>query len=143
MTAVSNDDRTTSTADASLGELVATATRDLSTLMRQEVELAKLEIKRDVVAAGKGAGGLGAAGFAGMLGLIFLSIAAAYALGRVVPLGTGFLLVGVVYLLLAAVAGLIGLKNLKKMGPPTKTIETLKDDAAWVKHPTVAPTRRT
>lgn len=143
MTAVSTgDDRSRTTADASLGELVATATRDLSSLMRSELELAKLEIKRDVVAAGKGAGGLGAAGFTGVLGLIFLSIAAAYALGRVVPLGTGFLIVGVLYLLVAAVAGLVGLKSFKKMSPPTRTIETLKDDAAWAKHPTVAPTRR-
>ncbi|MDT7546529.1 MAG: hypothetical protein QOE99_2639 [Actinomycetota bacterium] len=136
-----SEDRTT--ADSSLGELVATATRDLSSLMRQEVELAKVEIKRDVVAAGKGAGGLGAAGFAAVLGLVFLSIAAAFALGRVVPLGTGFLLVGVAYLLVAGLAALIGLKSFKKMGPPAKTIETLKDDAAWAKHPTVAPTRRT
>ena len=129
--------------DPSLGDLVATATKDLSSLMRQELELAKVEIKRDVVAAGKGAGGLGAAGFAGMLGLIFLSIAAAYALGRVVPLGAGFLIVGVAYLLLAGLAALVGLKSFKKMKPPAKTIETLKDDAAWAKHPTVAPTRRT
>jgi len=137
------EDRSTTTDDASLGELVATATRDLSSLMRQELELAKVEIKRDVVAAGKGAGGLGAAGFAGLLGLIFLSIAAAYALGRVVPLGAGFVIVGAVYLLVAAVAGLVGLKSFKRIGPPTKTIETLKDDAAWAKHPTVTPTRRT
>ncbi|MDT7550945.1 MAG: hypothetical protein QOE84_3339 [Actinomycetota bacterium] len=143
MTAVATSEDRTSTADSSLGELVATATRDLSSLMRQEVELAKVEIKRDVVAAGKGAGGLGAAGFAAVLGLVFLSIAAAFALGRVVPLGTGFLLVGVAYLLVAGLAALIGLKSFKKMGPPAKTIETLKDDAAWAKHPTVAPTRRT
>jgi hypothetical protein len=136
-----SEDRTT--ADSSLGELVATATRDLSSLMRQEVELAKVEIKRDVVAAGKGAGGLGAAGFAAGLGLLFLSIAAAFALGRVVPLGPGFLLGGVAYLLVAGLAALIGLKSFKKMAPPAKTIETLKDDAAWAKHPTVAPTRRT
>jgi hypothetical protein len=143
VTAVATSEDRTSTADSSLGELVATATRDLSSLMRQEVELAKVEIKRDVVAAGKGAGGLGAAGFAAVLGLVFLSIAAAFALGRVVPLGTGFLLVGVAYLLVAGLAALIGLKSFKKMGPPAKTIETLKDDAAWAKHPTVAPTRRT
>jgi hypothetical protein len=136
-----SNDRPT-TADASLGELVATATRDLSSLIRQEVELAKVEIKRDAIAAGKGAGGLGAAGFAAVLGLVFLSIAAAYALGEVVPLGAGFLIVGGVYLLVAAVAGLVGVKSFKKMGPPAKTIETLKDDAAWAKHPTVAPTRR-
>lgn len=133
----------TQTADRSLGELVSSATRDLSSLLRQEVALAKVEIKRDVVAAGKGAGGLGAAGFAGLLGLIFLSIAAAYALGRVVPLGAGFLIVGAAYLFVAAIAGLIGLRSLKKMSPPTRTIATLKDDAAWAKHPTVVPTRHT
>lgn len=137
------EDRSTTSADPSLGDLVATATRDLSSLMRQELELAKVEIKRDVVAAGKGAGGLGAAAFSGLLGVIFLSIAAAYALGRVVPLGTGFLIIGVVYLVVAALAGLIGLRSFKKVSPPTRTIETLKDDAAWAKHPTVVPTRRT
>ncbi|MCA1712874.1 MAG: phage holin family protein [Actinobacteria bacterium] len=133
----------TPTSDASLGELVATATRDLSQLMRQEVELAKAEIKRDVAAAGKGAGMFGGAGFSGLFALVFLSIAAAYALGRVVPLGAGFLIVGLVYLLVAAVLGLKGKKSLSGIKAPEKTLETLKDDAAWAKHPTVAPTRRT
>ncbi|MCU1672842.1 MAG: putative integral rane protein [Frankiales bacterium] len=129
--------------DASLGELVATATKDLSQLMRQEVELAKAEIKRDVAAAGKGAGMFGGAGFSGLFALVFLSIAAAYALGRVIPLGAGFLVVGLVYLLVAGVLALKGKKSLSGIGAPEKTIETLKDDAAWAKHPTVAPTRRT
>jgi hypothetical protein len=137
------DERTTTSADVSLGELVATATRDLSSLVRQEVALARVEIKRDVVAAGKGAGMFGGAGFAGVLGLVFLSVAAAYALGEVVPLGAGFLIVGAVYLLVAGVLALGGKKNLGRMSPPTRTIETLKDDAAWAKHPTVAPSRRT
>jgi hypothetical protein len=131
-----------STTDASLGELVATATRDLSSLMRQEVELAKVEIKRDVVAAGKGAGMFGGAGFSGLFAMVFLSIAAAYALGRVVPLGAGFLIVGIVYLAVAAVLALKGKKSLGNVKSPEKTIETLKDDAAWAKHPTVAPTRK-
>jgi len=138
-----SEDVRSTTGDPSLGDLVATATRDLSSLVRQEIELAKVEIKRDVVAAGKGAGGLGAAGFAGALGLVFLSIAAAYALGQVVPLGVGFLLVGAGYLLLAGLAALVGVKSLKRIGPPRRTVETLKDDAAWAKHPTTVPTRRT
>lgn len=137
------DERTTTSADVSLGELVATATRDLSSLVRQEVALARVEIKRDVVAAGKGAGMFGGAGFTGVLGLVFLSVAAAYALGEVVPLGAGFLIVGAAYLLVAGVLALGGKKNLGRMSPPTRTIETLKDDAAWAKHPTVAPSRRT
>jgi hypothetical protein len=137
------DNRSTTT-DASLGELVATATRDLSSLMRQEVELAKVEIKRDVVAAGKGAGMFGGAGFAAVFGLLFVSISAAYGIRHLgVPLGCAFFAVGAIYFVAAGVLALKGKKSLTKMSPPTKTIETLKDDAAWAKHPTVSPTRRT
>ncbi len=126
----------------SLGELVASASADLSALVRKEIELAKLELKQEAVSAGKGAGALGAAAFAGVLGLIFLSIALAYAIGKVLPLGVGFLLVGVLYILVAAIAALVGKKSFGKVGPPQKTIETVKDDIAWAKHPTIAPTHR-
>lgn len=123
--------------DASLGELVASATRDLSTLMRKEVELAKLEIKQDVVAAGKGAGMLGGAGFVSLLAVIFLGVAAAYGLaGLGLPLGIGFLLVAVGYLLVAGVLALLGKRNLGKISKPEQTLATLKDDASWAKHPT-------
>ena len=123
-------------AEPSLGELVARATGDISTLLRKEVELAKVELKREAVSAGKGAGALGVAGFCGIVALVFLSIALAYALGEIVPLGTGFLIVGLLYLVAAAVAALIGRKNLKKVGPPERTIETVKDDIAFAKSPT-------
>jgi hypothetical protein len=137
------DDHGTKASEASLGELVATATRDLSSLMRQEVELAKVEIKRDVMAAGKGAGMFGGAGISALFGLLFLSISAAYGIEWLgVPLGCSFFAVGALYLLAAGVLALTGKKSLSKMGPPEKTIETLKDDAAWAKHPTQAPARR-
>jgi hypothetical protein len=132
------------TADASLGELVANATRDLSSLIHQEVELAKVEIKRDVAAAGKGAGMFGGAGFAGVFALLFLSVSAAYGIEWLgVPLGCSFFAVGVIYLVIAGALAMSGKKSLTKVGPPEKTIETLKDDATWAKHPTVAPSRRT
>lgn len=135
-------DQTTLTAgrapDRSLGELVQLATRDLSLLVSQEIALAKAEIKRDVTAAGKGAGLLGGAGFTGVLALLFLSIALAFAIGRPTSLGVGFLVVGVLYLVAAVVLGLTGKKQISRVGPPERTIATLKDDAAWVKHPTRA-----
>ncbi len=131
--------------DRSLGELIATATADLSTLMRKELELAKVEIKREVVNAGKGAGAFGAAGIAALLGLIFLSIALAYGFSKLYGdhVGLGFLTVGVLYVIAAGLAALIGKKSISKVGPPERTIETLKDDVAFAKHPTSAPTRRT
>ncbi len=129
------------TLDPSLGELVSSATRDLSTLMRKEVELAKLEIKRDVVAAGKGAGMFGGAGFTVLLAVIFLGIAAAYGLaGLGLALGWGFLIVAGGYLLIAGALALLGKRSLGKVGPPEHTIATLKDDASWAKHPINPPT---
>ena len=109
----------TRTTDASLGELVANATRDLSTLVHQEVELAKVEIKRDVAAAGKGAGMFGGAGFAGVFALLFLSVSAAYGIEWLgVPLGCSFFAVGVIYLAIAGFLALSGKKSLTKVGPP-------------------------
>lgn len=127
------------TDEQSLGELVASATSNLSSLMRQEVELAKVEIKRDVTAAAKGAGMLGGAGVAGLYALGFLSVGLAYALGELVPLGAGFAIVGGLYLLAAAVLALAGKSSVSKVGAPEKTIETVKDDLAWAKHPTRSP----
>ena len=122
--------------ERSLGELVQTATRDLSLLVSQEIALAKMEIKREVTAAGKGAGLFGGAGVTGLLALLFLSIALAFALGRPTTLGVGFLIVGLLYLVIAAVLGLVGKKKISQVGAPERTIATLKDDAAWAKHPT-------
>lgn len=131
--------------DKSLGELVASATADISTLLRKEVELAKVELKAEVKHAGKGAGAFGAAGFTGLLGLLFLSIALAYGFSWLYDdhVGLGFLTVGVLYLVIAGIAALIGKKSIAKVGPPEKTLETVKDDVAFAKHPTTAPTRRT
>jgi hypothetical protein len=124
--------------DKSLGELVATATRDLSLLVHKEVELAKAEIKKDIAAAGKGAGLFGGAGFAGVFALIFLSISAAYGISSLgVPLGCGFFAVGALYLIAAAVLGLSGKKKISQLSPPAeKTVQTVKDDLEWAKHPT-------
>ena len=128
---------TSGASEKSLGELVATATKDLSVLVSQEVALAKAELKKEVAHAGKGAGMLGGAGFLGLFALIFLSIALAYAISWFgIGLGWGFFIVGMLYLVVAAVLALLGKKQLSKVGPPEKTIATVKDDVAWAKHPT-------
>src|SRR3954447_3270108 len=83
--------------ERSLGELVGEVTRDLSTLMRQEVELAKAELRTEASKAGKAGGMLGAAGVAGLLLAIFASLALMFALGEVMPLGWAALIVAVVW----------------------------------------------
>jgi hypothetical protein len=86
----------------------------------------------------------GGAGFTGVFALLFLSISAAYGIRWLgVPLGCSFFAVGLLYLIAAGLLAMTGKKSLQKIGPPEKTIESLKDDAAWAKHPTVTPTRRT
>ena len=71
----------------SLGDLLGEVTRDLSTLIRQEIELAKAELKQSGTRAGKGGGMLAGAGVAGHFVLLFLSIALWYALGELMGLG--------------------------------------------------------
>ena len=123
--------------EKSLGELVAAATKDLSVLVQQEVALAKTEIKKEVAAAGKGAGMFGGAGLTGLFALIFLSISLAYAISWFgIGLGWGFFIVGMLYLIVAGVLALLGKKQISKVGPPEKTIATVKDDVAGANHPT-------
>ena len=71
----------------SVGQLLSDVSRDLSTLMRQEVELAKAEIKTEVAKAGKGAGMLGGAGFAGYMVLLFLSFGLWWGLANAMDTG--------------------------------------------------------
>lgn len=129
------------TDEHSLGELVATATRDLSLLVHKEVELAKAEISEEVKRAGIGAGFLGGAGFVGLFAFVFLSVAAALAIseGADLPFWAGFLCIGGGYGGLAGLLGVLGLGKVVKVRPPQRTIRTVRDDIAWAKHPTVAP----
>ena len=78
----------------SLGEIVGDLTHDMTTLVKQELELAKTELKEEAGKAGKGAGLLGGAGVSGLLALIFLSGALAYLLDSWIPRELAFLIVG-------------------------------------------------
>lgn len=120
--------------DRSLGELLGDATRDLSTLVRKEMELAKVEIKEEVAKAGKAGGMLGGTAIAALMSLLLLSFAAAWGLAEVVPEGVAFLVVGVVYAAVAAFLYFKGRAELQHVNPvPEQTVETLKEDAQWAK----------
>ena len=113
--------------NASLGELLGDVTRDLSTLMRQEVELAKAEAKQSATKAGKGAGMLGGAGVAGHFVLVFLSLALMFALGALMPLGWAAVILAVIWGIIAAVLASIGRKELKQIKGLPQTGETLSE----------------
>jgi hypothetical protein len=124
-------------ASTSVGELIGEISDDLSKLFRQEVALAKAEVKQEAGKAGKAAGMLGGAGFAGYLAVLFLSFAIVYSLGNVIGDGWAALLVAVVWGIIAAVLAASGRKKLKDVDPvPHRTVDTLKEDAKWLKNPT-------
>ncbi len=113
--------------NASLGELLGDVTRDLSTLMRQEVELAKAELKQSATKAGKGGGMLAGAGVAGHFVLVFLSLALMFGLGALMPLGWAAVIVAVIWGIIAAVLASKGRKELKQVQGLPQTGETLSE----------------
>lgn len=120
--------------ERTLGKLVADATDDLSGIIRAEIALAKAEIREDVKRGAVGGGLFGAAGYLVMLASIVLVIAIAYGLvaAGVYP-WLAFLIVAVVLLLLAGLLVLVGRSQVRKVGPPERTIRTTKETIAAVK----------
>nr|WP_018773042.1 phage holin family protein [Arthrobacter sp. 131MFCol6.1] len=111
----------------SLGDLLGEVTRDMSTLMRQEVELAKVELKESATRAGKGTGMLAGAGVAGHFVLLFLSLALWWALGNVMGLGWSGVVVAVIWAVVAAVLAARGRKELNAIKGMPRTAETLQE----------------
>jgi hypothetical protein len=113
-------------ASASTGELFGAVTRDLSTLIRQEIELAKAEAAQSARNAGRGAGMFAGAGVAVHLALVFVSLALWWALGDPVGLGWSGVIVAVLWALVAAVLALRGRTELRHVGGLRRTTDTVK-----------------
>jgi hypothetical protein len=114
-------------ASTSLGDLLGEVTRDLSTLIRQEIELAKAELKQSATRAGTGAGLLGGAGYAGLMVLFFLSVALWWALGYLVGNAWSAVIVAVVWAIVGLVLFLVGRKQLASVKGVPQTVETVKE----------------
>ena len=122
------------TEDRSLSELLSDVTTEIATLFRKEVELAKAETGEQVSRAAKAGGMLGAAAVIGFLDLILFSFAAAWALSEVVPEGVAFLIVGIVFAIVAGILATAGKKRLANVNPvPNQTVQTLKADVQVAK----------
>lgn len=114
-------------ATTSLGDLLAEVTRDVSTLMRQEVELAKAEIRQSATNAGKGAGMFAGAAVAGHLTILFLSIALWWALGYLIGNAWSAVVVAVIWGIVAAILALKGKKEMQAIRGVPDTVDTLKE----------------
>jgi Kef-type K+ transport system membrane component KefB len=122
--------------DPTIGRLVTDASRDISTLISQEIQLAKSELKVSVRAGGTGAALFGIAAFLGLLAIIMLSVAIAYFInwnGQGLALHWAFLIVCGFYLLLAALLAFIGLRKVKQVKAPERAIQQAQATAATFK----------
>ena len=113
----------------SVGELLGDVTSDLSTLLRQEVDLAKAELRESTVHAKAAGGMLAGAGVSANLALTFLSLAAWWGLGDLLDsLGWSALIVGLVWATVAAVLASRGRSRLRRATPAVpQTLDTAKD----------------
>ncbi|GAA5226375.1 phage holin family protein [Paeniglutamicibacter antarcticus] len=115
------------TESSSLGELLGDVTRDMSTLMRQEIDLAKVELKETATRAGKGSAMLAGAGVAGHFVLIFLSLALWWALGTLWGLGWSGVAIAVVWAIIGTVLAVLGRKEIKQAKGLPQTSATLQE----------------
>ncbi len=110
----------------SIGDLLGQVTTDLSDLVRQEIALARAEARESAIRASKAAGMFSGAAVAGHMVLLFLSVAAWWALGNAIGRGWSALVVALVWAVVAAVLALQGKKNVEQVKGLPRTSETLK-----------------
>jgi uncharacterized membrane protein YqjE len=129
--------------DHSIGELVKELATETSTLVRQEIDLAKAEMADRGKRAGKGAGMLAAGAVVALLAFGALTAGLVAALDLTMPTWLAALIVTVVYGAIAAVLVQIGRKQVQEAAPPVpeETIESVKEDVQWAKTRTRSATR--
>ncbi|GAB3032328.1 phage holin family protein [Parafrigoribacterium mesophilum] len=113
-------------ASTSLGDLIGEVSRDFSTLLRQEMELAKAELRQSATRAGKGAGLYGGAGVAGHFAVLFLSIALWWGLGYLIGNAWSAVIVAVIWGIIAAIMYVIGRREMSAVKGMPQTVETVK-----------------
>jgi uncharacterized membrane protein YqjE len=126
-----------------IGELLKQLAGEISTLVHQELELAKAEVREKSGKAGPALGMIGAAGGVALLALGALTAFLILALDGAMPNWLAALVVAVVYAAGAAVLYLRGKERVEGVGSlaPRLTIETVKEDVQWAKHPTASAKR--
>ena len=125
---------TPSASDPTIGRLVTDASRDISTLISKEIQLAKTELKVSIKAGGIGAGLFAAAGFIAVLAIIMLSVSIAYFIHWAgLGLHWSFLIVFGFYLLVAGLLVFVGIKKVKQVKAPEKAMAQGKQIPAALK----------
>jgi uncharacterized membrane protein YqjE len=132
-----SDGRDTATqpkrSDATLGELFSEMTSEVSTLFRQEVELAKVEVRQDANRAARAGSMMAGAAVTAWLAVLMASLALAWVLDQGINRALAFLIVGVLWAFIAAVLLAAGRKRMQDLHGLPETRETIKEDVEWAK----------
>jgi uncharacterized membrane protein YqjE len=138
--APSNGPQTADLRERPVAELLKQLADETTTLVRQELDLAKAEMREKAGKAGAGAGMWGAGGVIALLGLGSLTAFLILALDGVMPNWLAALNVGIAYAAIAGFLYLRGKQRVEEAGSPVpeQTVETLKEDVQWAKHPTTS-----
>lgn len=136
----SSDPRADELHERPVGELLKQLANETTTLVRQELELAKAEMRDKAGKAGLGFGMWGAAGVTALLAAGALTAFLILALDGAMPNWLAALIVGLVYAAIAGVLYLLGKRRVQEAGSPVpeQTIETVKEDVQWARHPTTS-----
>jgi F0F1-type ATP synthase assembly protein I len=119
--------------EKSLGELFGDLGSDLGTLVRKEIDLAKTETRQEVRRATQAGASFATAAIAALLVLWFASAALAWLLDQWINRAVAFLIVAVIWAVVAAVAISAGRRRAKEIEPMPQTVESLKEDMEWAK----------
>jgi hypothetical protein len=120
--------------DKSLGDLFGDLSAEFTQLVRTQVELARTEVKHETDKLKVAGGAFGAAAVAGWMALLLLSFAAAWGLSEAMPEGVAFLVVGLVYAVVAAVLFVSARNRMKDINlVPQDTVEDVKEDVQWAR----------
>jgi uncharacterized membrane protein YqjE len=132
---MSNDRQQDQLREQSIGELLKQLSQETTTLVRQELDLAKAEMAQKGKQAGLGAGMFGGAGVSSLLALGALSAAAIAGLDNAMPLWLAALIVALVWLAVAAALAVLGKTRVQEAAPPVpeQTRESVKEDLEWAK----------
>lgn len=135
-----SDVDTNASGDASIGQLVSNASSQISALVRSEVELAKAEIAGEAKKGAIGGGFFAVAGVIALYSSFFFFFFLGWLLDEWMPTWAAFLIVFVLMLVVAGVAAMIGLKKVKSVRKPEKTIESMQELKTFVQNPTSGAT---
>ena len=129
------DEQQTQLEDRPIGELMRQLSDQTTTLVRQEIELAKAEMTAKGKQLGMGAGAFGGAGLMGLYAVGAITACLILALSTAIAGWLAALIVGVVYAAIAGVLALIGKKKTQAGAPPVpeRAISSTKEDVEWAK----------